>query len=105
MMVVSDQVHTSAALRPGKIPRHPLYWKLGGSQSQSELCGTRKILLPRRKLIPDSLVVQPWSSHYGDRAMPATDAHRLTYRCKSDHTTDRTITLRSQKPFILRLIN
>jgi hypothetical protein len=41
-MVVSGQIHSPAALPPGKSPSYPLDRRLGGPQSRSERDGEEK---------------------------------------------------------------
>jgi hypothetical protein len=53
-MEVSDQLHTPAALLPGKGARYPLDGKLGGLQSRSGRCGVEENFLS----LPG---IEPWS--------------------------------------------
>jgi hypothetical protein len=59
-MVMSDQVHTPAALPPRKISHHRFYWRLGGSQSWSELC-----VEERCRCLVENWSPIPWSSSLG----------------------------------------
>jgi len=45
-MEVGVQLHTPAAVTPGKNPQNPLHMGLGGCQSQSRHDGEEKNLLP-----------------------------------------------------------
>jgi hypothetical protein len=65
-MGVGGQLHTPAALPPGKRPRYPLYRRLGGPQGRSER--VRKILPPPGF---DPQTVQPVASRYTNYATPA----------------------------------
>jgi hypothetical protein len=66
---VSGQLHTPAALLPGKEPRYPLDRRQGGSQNRSGCGGEEKYSHPRRELNPRTPIVQLVASRYTDWAI------------------------------------
>jgi hypothetical protein len=69
---VNGQLHTPAALFPGKSLWHLLDKKQGGPQSRSVRCGDVKISCSYLEPKSDSSSFQPVVRHYIDWAIPAT---------------------------------
>jgi hypothetical protein len=72
-MEVSGQLHTPAALPPGKEPLVPLDRRLGGPQSRSGLCGLEKNSQPPPGIEP----------HNPDRPARSPALYRLSYHEES----------------------
>jgi hypothetical protein len=68
---VNGQLHVPAALHPRKVPRYPLYRRLGGPKNRSARRGEEKIFDPTGTRNSDPSVAQPAGSRYTDRAIAA----------------------------------